>query len=264
MSAETSPKHRKTHVDLSTFSISGAGHKDETRNVLANQLLLLRFFISVAPYLTRGKSTSRTKRSHRHRDDSDDDDDAATAPLEADSLSEQFEFGPRSLNPPSKPGSVLITLRNASPYTLWNLPSLAKRLPEMLTVVSSAAPPLPKGCKKPTLKDLEANGLSIGPAVSQASPGQLKKDGQNARQGGIGTGSGSSSGQRYQLWRSFEFDPKQWHGYQHRRTIGWIEGLSEGDNADLLRQRQHQQKDGQVRASRAGRGECRTWEFGLE
>mgnify|MGYP001761228051 FL=1 len=42
------------------FPHVGAGHKDEHRNVLANQLLILRFLISVAPYLTEGPSVSYT------------------------------------------------------------------------------------------------------------------------------------------------------------------------------------------------------------
>ncbi|SPO26244.1 uncharacterized protein UTRI_02520 [Ustilago trichophora] len=63
-------------------------------------------------------------------------------------------------SPPSRQGSVLITLRNASPYTLWDVANLAKRLPQMLPVIASTAPALPKGVKKPTLKDLTAAGLS--------------------------------------------------------------------------------------------------------
>jgi len=52
---------------------------------------------------------------------------------------------------------------------------------------------------------------------------------------------------RYRLLRSFEFRPEVYQGYEHRRTIGWREGLSRGRNEEIL--------------GRKGRG--RTWEFAL-
>lgn len=272
------------------FPHVGAGHKDETRNVLANQLLILRFLVSVAPYLTVGALPAHAPgaSSGRSRKAGSDDEEEAEDSLVADTTdlddtllgaSASTDADRSILNetqarisalqpfsPPSRQGSVLITLRNASPYTLWDIANLAKRLPQMLPVIASTAPALPKGVKKPTLKDLTANGLST------LSPNNLHSRAISQQKNNIiggGGGGVDSSGVRryrsYHLWRSFEFDPTEWHGYQHRRTIGWVEGVSSSANEDLLRSRSNQKGDQEasVRASKAGGGECRTWEFGL-
>ncbi|ETS61666.1 hypothetical protein PaG_04164 [Moesziomyces aphidis] len=261
------------------FPHVGAGHKDETRNVLANQLLLLRFLVSVAPYLTSGSlpsyapgSGSGPKRRSGSDDedepeDEDVDDDAvdlddtnlSTATTDADQAvvdeTRARISALQSLQPPSRQGSVLITLRNAAPYTLWDVANLAKRLPQLLPVIAATAPALPKGVKKPSLKDLTASGLSVH------SPNNLHSKAADAKS----TSHGRERKYRsYHLWRSFEFDPTEWRGYQHRRTVGWIQGVSTGGNDDLLRSRSaHRAEEGNVRASKAGAGECRTWEFGL-
>ena len=267
------------------FPHVGAGHKDETRNVLANQLLILRFLVSVAPYLTVGPlpgyapgapSTCNRRAGSDDEEDLDDDDDNADEDDVQDTLLARSNIADQAIldetqarisalkpfSPPSRQGSVLITLRNASPYTLWDVANLAKRLPQMLPVIASTAPALPKGVKKPTLKDLTASGLST------LSPNNLHSRAVGSKSGGGGGGVDSSGVKRYRsyhLWRSFEFDPTEWKGYQHRRTIGWIEGVSSGANEDLLRSRGNQRGELEtgVRASKAGGGECRTWEFGL-
>ena len=271
------------------FPHVGAGHKDETRNVLANQLLILRFLISAAPYLTVGPLPSYAPggaSNARKVAGSDDEDELDMDPGDADDASgfdDTLLAGSSSsstdadrallddtqarisalqrFQPPSRQGSVLITLRNASPYTLWDVANLAKRLPQMLPVIASTAPALPKGVPKPTLNDLTASGLST------LSPNNLHSRAAQPKH------SSSTRGVRryrsYHLWRSFEFDPTDWRGYQHRRTIGWIQGVSSDANEDLLRSRHNQRRliDGQneanLRASKAGGGECRTWEFGL-
>lgn len=134
-----------------------------------------------------------------------------------------------SFRAPARSGSIQITLRNAKPYTLWDVATLAKRLPSMLGAIAPSAPSLPRGQKAPSLLD-----------VRQA----------------FGT-------RRYALWRSFVFDPAAWPGYEHRRTVGWVPGLSTGDNEDLLKSAGGSVAHG-VKASKAGAGECRTWEFGTE
>ncbi|KAJ9475149.1 25S rRNA (uridine(2634)-N(3))-methyltransferase [Pseudozyma hubeiensis] len=273
------------------FPHVGAGHKDETRNVLANQLLILRFLVSVAPYLTvgalpahaPGSSSGSNKRSDSDDEDEIDPDPAADA-LDADddlltrnaattdadqSILDETQARIAALqpfSPPSRQGSVLITLRNASPYTLWDVANLAKRLPQMLPVIASTAPALPKGVKKPTLKDLTASGLStLSPNNLHSRAVSQFKTGNSSGGGGGVDSSGVKRYRSYHLWRSFEFDPNEWRGYQHRRTIGWVEGVSSSANEDLLRSRSNQRADQEqsVRASKAGGGECRTWEFGL-
>lgn len=183
------------------FPHVGAGHKDERRNVLANQLLLLRFFVSVAPFLTKGPPP-RHMAPKKKSVDSDESEDEQEVASEV----------PPYFAPPARQGSVLVTLRNASPYTLWDVPTLAKHVDKVLPVVAASAPALPRGQKVPHAHDVARCG-------------------------------------RYVLWRSFVFDPDAWPGYSHRRTIGWIEGKSTGNNEDLRRG--------------GNGGECRTWEFAL-
>ncbi len=52
---------------------------------------------------------------------------------------------------------------------------------------------------------------------------------------------------RYRLLRSFAFWPDLYEGYEHRRTLGWKEGVSKKGNEEILK----------------GEGGCRTWEFAL-
>ncbi|WFD36406.1 25S rRNA (uracil(2634)-N(3))-methyltransferase [Malassezia cuniculi] len=154
------------------FPHVGAGHKDERRNVLANQLLLLRFFVSVAAVLTRGpppRHMAKKKAAGSDDDSADerdeDDEDAGV---------------PSFYMPPRRQGSVLVTLRNASPYTLWDITTLAKRLDTVLPAIAASAPALPRGQKAPSAEDAARCG-------------------------------------RYIVWRSFEFDPDAWPGQEHEQ-----------------------------------------------
>lgn len=208
------------------FPHVGAGHKDEQRNVLANQLLILRFLVSVAPYLTRGPvpayaANEKRKPRHDSDDESDDEVDDETAAFLA-SIPEAD--GERPLTPPARQGSVLITLRNVPPYTLWNVPMLARRLRSVVGPIASSAPALPKHMHAPTVADVDRVGAS------------------------------------YIVWRSFEFHPGDWKAYSHRRTVGWIDGVSTSQNEDLLRRPNLAPQHGK----HVGTGECRTWEVALQ
>lgn len=192
--------------------------------MLANQLLLLRFLVSVAPYLTRGAVpayAANEKKARRTDSDSDDDDDAdaaADADADADALFVPPADAARPLAPPARQGAVLITVRDAAPYTQWNVPLLGKRLRTVLPAIAAAAPALPKAMHAPSVQDAERHGAA------------------------------------YTLWRSFAFYPEDWPGYAHRRTIGWIEGLSTSHNEDLRRP---------PAPGAPGAGACRTYELGL-
>ncbi|KAE8213033.1 hypothetical protein CF327_g3383 [Tilletia walkeri] len=214
------------------FPHVGAGHKDESRNILANQLLLLRFLVSAASLLTTGplpawvqQSQSGKRRrdndSEEERGDDDQDEDFNSDEDESD-LTKQISLsqgiGP-TLVPPRRAGSVLITLRNSSPYTLWDVPVLAKRTQSMLPIIQGSAPALPKGQRAPS-----------APELAKAFPDPKKS---------------------YAIWRSARFDPETFPGYSHRRTVGWVKGLSTEANEDLMR------------PGVGGTGECRTWEAGL-
>lgn len=211
------------------FPHVGAGHKDEQRNVLANQLLLLRFLVSVAPCLTRGALPSYATKEKKVAPSDDSDDEASDA---EDEETRDFLAVLQSMDkdtrqpfaPPARQGSVLITLRNVAPYTLWNVPMLGKRLLSVLAPIVAAAPSLPKNMRAPSVADAERAGA------------------------------------HYTLWRSFQFFPDDWPGYSHRRTIGWVEGRSTSHNEDLLRTTQATPVAGQ---KHVGTGECRTWELGL-
>ena len=103
-----------------------------------------------------------------------------------------YLFTGQSSDPPKVQGTILITLLNQPPYTLWNLPKLATH-----------PPPLCPGTDLPQ--------------------------------------------SRYTLLRSFRFHPDLYEGYEHRRTIGWKDGVSKGGNAEI----------------KGRKGEARTWEFAL-
>lgn len=220
------------------FPHVGAGHKDELRNVLANQLLILRFLISAAPFLTQGRPPkyvqgAKTRVEKRVNDDDEDeesDDGGYESDHEPSEMPAQDVYAnvPQMFSPPARQGSVLITIRNASPYTLWNIPMLAKQIRSVVGSIAASAPALPKGVRPPSTADVDKYGA------------------------------------QYVVWRSFEFVPSAWHGYSHRRTIGFIDGLSTSNNEDLLR-RPTQPKTKSLRSfgRHVGTGECRTYELAL-
>ncbi|WFD32020.1 25S rRNA (uracil(2634)-N(3))-methyltransferase [Malassezia sp. CBS 17886] len=216
------------------FPHVGAGHKDEQRNVLANQLLLLRFFVSVAPLLTRGPvpAYAAPKQVRADSDDDDDDDAEDDASPGAAHIAPDRTLpstrAPAPLSPPARQGSILVTLRNALPYTLWNVPMLAKKLRQVLPSIAASAPSLPRGMHAPKLAEIDRNHAS------------------------------------YTLWRSFQFLPQQWDGYSHRRTVGFVAGRSTENNEDLDRRpAQDAKRPGAASGRHVGTGECRTWEFAL-
>ncbi|ODN94796.1 hypothetical protein L198_04941 [Cryptococcus wingfieldii CBS 7118] len=189
-------KGRRWSRVVFNFPHVGAGIKDQDRNVLTNQHMLLRFFRSVEPLLTDGpthmplpqRSNKKGKKQapKAKRADSEDPEselsgvsDVEDLGFEDDSLSLPSAPQAREFTPPTRAGSVLITLLTCLPYTLWCLPQLAARPP------------------------------SVCPGTNLPQP-------------------------RYTLLRSFEFKPAAYQGYAHRRTIGWKEGLSKGENEEIM------------------------------
>jgi len=112
------------------FVLIGAGIKDQDRNIVSNQRLIIDFLQSVATLLAKGKdprSVPGSSRKKRKRNDEDSDDDEE----DADGRNQDFdvddsvaydgaeqESGSFRRPPPTR-GTVLITLRDATPYTLW-------------------------------------------------------------------------------------------------------------------------------------------------
>jgi 25S rRNA (uracil2634-N3)-methyltransferase len=93
--------------------IAGKGITDQNRNILTNQMLILGFLRSAAPFLAVGPLQSFTP-THK-RKQIDDDDTMENGEDEVD------EGNPDQLqnNNTSRRGTVLLTLRNVVPYTQW-------------------------------------------------------------------------------------------------------------------------------------------------
>lgn len=96
-------------------SYVGKGITDQDRNILSNQLLVLAFLRSAASVLATGFIPTIFKPRKRTKDEDDDGSD------KDDSVQQEPEDEDEDmLNAVKKTrGSVLITLRNVSPYTLW-------------------------------------------------------------------------------------------------------------------------------------------------
>lgn len=90
----------------------GKGITDQDRNILSNQMLILDFLRSAAPFLATGPVPVIMK-PRKRKADPDEDEDHAPGDAE-DSIAEEPDvptLGSR--------GSILVTLRNVPPYTLW-------------------------------------------------------------------------------------------------------------------------------------------------
>ncbi|GJE86229.1 similar to ATP-binding protein (DUF2431) [Phanerochaete sordida] len=98
------------------FPHAGKGIADQDRNILSNQVILLGFLRSSAHLLKKGPKPSLTSRKKKRSDDSDRED-----------VNSEDE-GQSSGSADSR-GTILVTLRNVPPYTLWDLPRLAKNPP---------------------------------------------------------------------------------------------------------------------------------------
>ncbi|KAH9809343.1 hypothetical protein DFH28DRAFT_1133555 [Melampsora americana] len=93
------------------FPHVGSGEADMNRNIKSNQILILKFLRSV---------------NHILRQVNEDD-----YPLIVDSSDSDSNEVRKAIRPAVRQGTVLITLRNCSPYSLWELPKLAKHGPTM-------------------------------------------------------------------------------------------------------------------------------------
>ncbi|PSS29684.1 hypothetical protein PHLCEN_2v2832 [Hermanssonia centrifuga] len=109
-------KSRKFDRIVWNFPHAGKGITDQDRNILSNQMLLLGFLRSAAHILSAGPAP--VIHTQRKRKKTEDDD----APEVSEGEGEDLESAQTR-------GTVLITLRNVPPYTLWDLPKLAKNPP---------------------------------------------------------------------------------------------------------------------------------------
>ncbi len=277
---------------------TGAGINDQTRNILTNQALLLRFLRSVNPLLTEGPSdfpiihtkkgkkvvqlrgkanNKRKKRGSDDEGDDQDDEDVIDGLGSGDEEEEEEMTGgdengndeqdkldqrvngdddekkskpkttvEKELDPPNKEGTILITLLNQPPYTLWDLPKLATRPPSN---DSSFSKLLLTGVSAGAQKSKSKSRPAPIPSASAAAPSSLTASSNNKSQNNNTNNQIRSQAEveppRYRLLRSFQFHPSVYEGYEHRRTIGFKDGVSKSGNEEIL----------------GRQGVPRTWEF---
>ncbi|KAJ1799657.1 hypothetical protein LPJ56_006591, partial [Coemansia sp. RSA 2599] len=150
---EKSVKRRVFSHVVFNFPHAGAGIKDQTRNVISNQRLLMGFFASAKPLLVKRSGRSAELGDGLEEGDGSDDDDGGgrsegarkrSARRKSPGDGEVFEFegaratvsyeaDPQSLQveesepePVRMPGQIHVTLKSGPPYSLWNVRQLAK------------------------------------------------------------------------------------------------------------------------------------------
>ncbi|TCD62628.1 hypothetical protein EIP91_006612 [Steccherinum ochraceum] len=106
------------------------GIADQDRNILSNQVLLLGFLRSASQFLTHGPVPK--VHSSKGKDRQDDAEDDGENDEEGRDGSPVQEVASR--------GRILVTLRNVAPYTLWDLPRLAKKPPPPQSSKDAANP----------------------------------------------------------------------------------------------------------------------------
>jgi 25S rRNA (uracil2634-N3)-methyltransferase len=241
------------------FPHIGSGITDQGRNVRANQTLLLNFFRSVAPFLRKGtsnapiysgkgklKSLKSNKRRRNSSKDSDDDEDEPKPDPddnEIDNSDVESELQVEKVK--SDTHHFAFQEKSTSSGTI--LLTLRTALPYSLW----CAP------------HLGTRGKTLAPSIL---PRPLPTTPQPT----------------YAVVRSFEFHPEDYPVYEHRRTIGYKEGVSSGKNEDLALtarergEKRRVEKEGLERAEKEHRqrkelgtrggvkgGAIRTWEFEL-
>ncbi|KAJ3865289.1 hypothetical protein EV359DRAFT_72497 [Lentinula novae-zelandiae] len=125
----TTFKGRRWSKIVWNFPHAGRGINDQDRNILSNQTLILGFLHSAAKFLKQGPVPSVAGRKKQKASDEDEDEGEETDNDTSDSL----ESG-------SCRGTILITLRNVPPYTLWDVPKLAKNPPSLAQGSTSSNP----------------------------------------------------------------------------------------------------------------------------
>lgn len=210
------------------FPHAGLGEKDQARNIALNQALLLKFFRSVSPFLTKGASRSEApvkvpkgKGKGKARE-SDDEEDREVEMVDEDGeeyLGGQMHEEEEEEEKETKKGTVLVTLRNAEPYTSWCacvLPCLRRVLADesvFLTLTLSLCRNLPRLLKRPPPP----------PPITSLAPSQRPPPHSTL----------PPTQPRFTLVRSFNFHASLYPGYAHRRTIGFQPGLSKANNEEV-------------------------------
>jgi 25S rRNA (uracil2634-N3)-methyltransferase len=153
--------------------MQGKGITDQDRNILSNQVLILGFLRSAARFLVRGPMP-QLQPSGKGKHSPDDDEDGYSD----EDHNEVVGISGRAR------GTVLITLRNAPPYTEWfACQRCSQWLPTDVVIYFRDVPKLAKN-----------------PPPPHSSTGLPNP--------------------QYILFRSFVFYRSDWRGYEHRMTKG--------------------------------------------
>ncbi|KIL71388.1 hypothetical protein M378DRAFT_215973 [Amanita muscaria Koide BX008] len=127
------------------FPHAGKGITDQDRNILSNQLLVLAFLRSVVGVLAKGPIPTifKPKKKRKTEDEDEDEDGDIDRKNDQGNEDESLPFSlpyTESEHREKTRGSVLITLRNVAPYTLWDVPKLAKKPPASATASTAPNP----------------------------------------------------------------------------------------------------------------------------
>jgi 25S rRNA (uracil2634-N3)-methyltransferase len=140
----------------------------------------MTFLRSASKFLTLGSIPSfLPARKHKRKADDEDDDDEGDERADAAEAS----YKPNSIESATKRGTILITLRNVEPYTLWSVFYANMAFTHQVNNFCRDVPRLAKNPPPPPFLSTPSNP-------------------------------------RYILLRSFVFHRQMWKGYQHRMTKG--------------------------------------------
>ncbi|KIM47698.1 hypothetical protein M413DRAFT_15831 [Hebeloma cylindrosporum] len=131
-------KGRKWNRICWNFPHAGKGIADQDRNILSNQVLILGFYRSADKMLQLGPTPSFTPTRRKKAGSDDESEDVAASDIDHEDGNDAARF--LQTSGMETRGTVLITLRNVSPYTEWEIPRLAKNPPDN----SGTTPPNPR------------------------------------------------------------------------------------------------------------------------
>ncbi|KAI8319081.1 hypothetical protein GQ54DRAFT_299627 [Martensiomyces pterosporus] len=225
-------KGRKfTHV-VFNFPHAGAGIKDQARNIQTNQLLLIGFFRSAASFLTVGSEDAKTKRGRAQKtrsyasdrkkqgsDNDDDDDDDNDGDVTVANGSKQRAGGDAE---DSEDESEVFEFEGAK---------------ARVTYEASA------GDDDDFSDSAHKYALDSDSAESDAEKSEFKPNTNRAGQIHVSL----KSGLPYAHWNirqlarecglrghaTYPFELQAFPGYEHRRTLGFKEGLSKDENQEI-------------------------------
>ncbi|KAF9469611.1 hypothetical protein BDZ94DRAFT_1151295 [Collybia nuda] len=183
---EKTPKLKGRRWDRVVWNFPHAGKSitDQDRNILSNQVLILGFLRSAAKMLTLGPVPSFTvpKKKKKSSEEDEDEDEETPTPDDTGNVEDknEYEFFVPDNSVPSR-GTILITIRNVTPYTLWLVQLISSHV--FLLILFRNVPRLAKNPPPPT-----SGSTPLNP--------------------------------RFTLLRSFSFSRSSWSGYEHRMTKG--------------------------------------------